>query len=326
MMRILLSQMSKRFYILLLPAYLFLAALMLSFSNKPMSEVQLGQKLFFDPILSADRSIHCASCHKPELAFADSVSFSHGVNGRLATRNTPSVMNMAMRDVYFWDGRAASLEEQVRGPIENPNEMNLPFREAVVRLQASAEYRALFRQVYHHMPDSASLLRCIAAYERTLETDQTPSDRWLNDLPGGLTASEIRGRELFLSPKTHCFDCHYTPDFTADEFKNIGLFNGQSLNDSGRYLITHKPQDIGKFKVPGLRNVSVTAPYMHNGMFKTLKEVIEYYDDPARFVPNSINRDTTLLKPIGLTSQEKLDLEAYLIALTDDRFVPSRKK
>jgi cytochrome c peroxidase len=136
----------------------------------------------------------------------------------------------------------------------------------------------------------------------------------------GLTEQQIRGRNVFRSDKAKCLDCHFTPDFTGDEFLNIGLFNGQELNDSGRYLITKKKEDLGKFKVPGLRNVAVTAPYMHNGMFKTLKEVIDFYDNPAKFVKNSKNIDSRLTKPLGLSDQEKSDLEAFLRSLTDDQF------
>ncbi|MBL7765591.1 MAG: cytochrome-c peroxidase [Chitinophagaceae bacterium] len=292
----------------------------------PMTKERLGKKLFFDPILSSDRSISCASCHKPELAFADSTAFSTGVMGRKTARNTPSIMNMAMRDLLFWDGRAPSLEAQVVFPVENPNEMNLPFAEAVQRIKADQTYRQLFLKVYKRLPDSADIVNCIAAYERSLETDQTPSDRWLNDVPGAMTAQQIRGRELFTSDRTRCFDCHFTPDFTSDEFRNIGLFNGRELNDSGRYRITKNPEDIGKFKIPGLRNVAMTAPYMHNGQFKTLREVIDYYDDPAGKIHGSIGRDTILPVKIGLTEQEKQDLESYLQALTDDRFSKKRKK
>ena len=133
------------------------------------------------------------------------------------------------------------------------------------------------------------------------------------------SVSAKRGREIFLG-KGKCFDCHFGPDFTGDDFKNIGLFNGKDLNDSGRYVITRDPADLGSFKVPGLRNVAVTKPYMHNGMFKTLKEVIDYYDMPDKFVSNSINRDTLLARPLHLTPQEKKDLEAFLNSVTDYRF------
>ncbi|MBP6623971.1 MAG: cytochrome-c peroxidase [Chitinophagaceae bacterium] len=294
-------------------------------SSKVMTAVQLGEKLFFEPMLSKDMSISCASCHKPQFAFADTSAFSLGVGGKLGTRNTPSVMNMTMRESFFWDGRAKSLEEQVVGPIENPIEMNLPFKEAVTRIRNHNGYRKWFYQVYHKLPDSATLVSAIATFERSLETDHTPSDRWLNDEPNEMTASQLRGRELFTSSRTRCFDCHFTPDFTADEFRNIGLFNGQDLHDSGRYHVTKNIDDIGKFKVPGLRNIAMTAPYMHNGQFKTLREVIDYYDEPDKLFHGAINRDTILPKKIGLTEMEKIDLEAFLNALTDDRFTKKGK-
>lgn len=286
----------------------------------------LGEKLFHDPILSSDYSISCASCHKPQFAFADTAAFSVGVGGKLGTRNTPSAMNMAMREHFFWDGRAASLEAQVSGPISNPVEMNLPFKQAVLRVRHHDAYRKLFWQVYRRLPDSLHIVKALAAFERSLETFNTPNDRWLNDLPNGLNEEQLRGRELFMGNRTRCFDCHFTPDFTADEFRNIGLFNGTSLNDSGRYLITRKHDDIGKFKVPGLRNVAITAPYMHNGQFKTLREVIDYYNEPDVVIPNAINRDTMLPKKMNLTESEKNALEAFLIALTDEQFVSQQKK
>lgn len=322
--------MSNRFY---LPATIFAIILLVvisAFRSKEapeqLSREKLGERLFFDKILSSDRSISCGSCHIPEFAFADTVPFSRGVGGKLTARNTPSVMNMAMRESFFWDGRAASLEAQVVGPVENPNEMNLPFHEAVSRIRKTAFYRKAFQTVYHRLPDSAAIVDCIAAFERTLETDQTPNDRWLNDQPGGLTEQQIRGRTLFTSERTKCFDCHFTPDFTSDEFRNIGLFDGSAGSDSGRMKITGKPEDLGRFKIPGLRNVAITAPYMHNGVFATLREVIDYYDNPEAFMKHSMNRDTILPKRIGLTEQEKEDLLAYLYALTDDRFTKPVKK
>jgi cytochrome c peroxidase len=194
-------------------------------SNRIVTKEQLGEKLFFDKILSSDQTISCASCHIPQFAFADTLPFSKGVNGKITARNTPSVMNMAARDLYFYDGRAASLEAQVVFPVEHPNEMNLPFHQAVERINHSKEYRKLFFQLYKKNPDSISIVDAIARFEKTLETDQTPNDRWMNDQTDAMTASQLRGRELFTSDKTKCFECHFTPDFTSDEFKNILLFN-----------------------------------------------------------------------------------------------------
>ncbi len=290
-----------------------------SFSEDKPTEASLGKALFFDPILSENLTISCASCHKPEFAFADTARFSKGVHGRLGIRNTPSAMNMSARDAFFWDGRAATLEEQALIPIANPVEMNLPIDSAVARLNASHKYRRLFEQVYHTPPTANNLGAALAAFERTLETGNTPNDRWMNDEPNGMTEQQVRGRDIFRK-KGKCFECHFSPDFTGDEFRSIGLFDGRELNDSGRYAFTRNPADINKMKVPGLRNVAVTAPYMHNGQFKTLAEVIDYYDDPAAMMPNGMYRDSLLLKPLGLTKQEKLDLEAFLHALTDDQF------
>ena len=285
-----------------------------------ITKERLGEMLFFDPILSEDSSVSCSSCHKPQFAFADTSAFSIGVHGRLGNRNTPSAMNVSSREALFWDGRAKTLEEQVLGPIANPVEMNLPVAEAVQRLNKSKKYKHLFFSLYKTIPSSKTLASAIAAYERTLETGDTPNDRWLNDVPKSMTEQQVHGREIF-RVKGKCFECHFTPDFTADEFRSIGLFNGKSHNDSGRYNVTKNVADIGKMKVPGLRNVAVTAPYMHDGSFKTLREVIDYYDNPHATMPDGINRDTVLREPLHLTEQDKQDLEAFLHALTDDRFI-----
>lgn len=286
----------------------------------PAKAEQLGELLFFDKILSSDRTIACASCHKPEFAFADTVPLSRGIGGKLASRNTPTAMNVFAGSYFFWDGRAEVLEQQATGPIENPSEMNLPIPEAVLRLNKDPFYRKAFQKVFRAKPDRENLAKALAAYERTLETDDSPFDRYMNGDKTAISEAAIRGKAIFLE-KGKCFDCHFGPDFRGDdEFKNIGLYNEKKLNDKGRYLITGDEGDIGKFKVPGLRNVALTAPYMHNGMFKTLKEVIQYYNHPDSFVQGSINRDTLLARPLGLTPQEENDLEEFLKALTDSRF------
>lgn len=292
-----------------------------SFQKAPVinTKAALGKKLFNDNILSKDYTISCASCHIPEYGFADTLAFSKGIEGRATTRNTPSVLNMKNRPYFFWDGRAASLEQQALMPISHPDEMGLPVKEAIARLNASAEYRKLFLRIFKALPDSRNLGVAFAAFERTLETDNSRFDAYMHDIVA-FTEAEERGRKLFISEKSKCFDCHRGPDFTDDQFKNIGLFDGYVLNDSGRYLITRKKDDLGKFKTPGLRNIALTAPYMHNGMFQTLEEVIEYYNNPGAFVLNPINMDTTMGVPLGLTRQEKSDLVAFLKTLTDKRF------
>lgn len=286
--------------------------------NEPKTAAELGKMLFHDTILSSDYSISCASCHIPKYGFADTMALSFGVEGRLTTRNSPTVMNVLSRPYFFWDGRVATLEEQALQPISNPDEMNLPIEEAVKRLNESKKYKAYFQAIFKQKPDRETLGKAIAAFENTLETSSTHFDRYMEDIED-FTEAEKRGHEIF-NNKGKCFDCHFSPDFTGDEFRNIGIFNGKEFNDSGRYLISHKPEDIGRFKVPGLRNIAVTAPYMHNGMFATLREVIDYYDTPNKFIGDSQNRDTLLNQPLGLTEQEKQDLETFLHTLTDDRF------
>lgn len=285
------------------------------------NEAELGEKLFFDPILSRDSSISCASCHKPEFAFADNVALSAGVFHRTGTRNTPSVMNLVDRNAYFWDGRASSLAEQALGPMENMMEMDFPLTLSVRRLYNNLYYRKSFRQLYGSRPTKELVGQAIAAYESTLETSDTPFDDFIRKGDtNALSPSAKRGLDIF-NTKGRCFDCHFGVDFTGnDQFKNIGIFNGKNLNDSGRYLISRKPEDIGAFKIPGLRNIELTAPYMHNGMHKTLEEVIDYYDNPDKFIPDAVNRDTILRRPLGLTDQEKKDLKNFLLALTDRRF------
>lgn len=288
-------------------------------TGEPADVAALGERLFFDPILSKDRSVSCASCHKPEHAFADSVAFSPGVRGQLGSRNTPSAMNGAGRLEFFWDGRASSLEEQALGPIANPKEMDLPLPEAMARLNADAAYAKAFARLLGGPATEKRLALAIAAFERTLETSNTPYDRYVAGDDKALTPAAARGRLLFIG-KANCNNCHSGEDFTADRLKNIGLFNGQELADAGRAAVTKDPSHVGLFKIPSLRNVAVTAPYMHNGMFKTLREVVEYYNTPDAFVKGSIHRDKALDVKLNLTPAEVDELVAFLEALTDDRF------
>lgn len=287
--------------------------------KEPGTKVELGKKLFFDPILSSKRTLSCASCHRPEFAFADTSQFSQGVDGTPTARNTPSAMNLAGRLQLFWDGRASTLEEQALQPIAAVNEMNLPITEALTRLNADLYYTKAFRKVFKSKPTERTLAEALAAYERTLETANTPYDRYINGNETAMSPEAIRGRILFVG-KANCANCHSGEDFTADRFKNIGLYDGKRFSDTGRFNITKDSTHIGHFKVPGLRNVALTAPYMHDGSFKTLREVINYYNRPDDLVKNGLNRDLSLSTPLGLTESEMADIEAFLYALTDDRF------
>ena len=282
---------------------------------------QLGERLFFDPILSLDSTISCSNCHIPQFAFSDTALVSRGVGGRLGRRNSPGITNMSAREHFFYDGRAATLEQQVLMPIQDTLEMRSNAELVMRRLRQHATYGPAFIQLFKKEADMEALAQALAAYVRTLETSDTPFDRWMQRKPGGMGEAAIRGRQIFLK-KGKCFDCHFSPDFTGDEFRNVGLYTGRrNLNDRGRFDITKDSADLGKFKVPGLRNVAVTAPYMHNGMFKTLEEVIDFYDTPNQIIPGAFNRDTLLGEPLRLTPEEKADLKSFLEALTDDRFV-----
>ncbi|MCF8244216.1 MAG: cytochrome-c peroxidase [Saprospiraceae bacterium] len=304
----------------LLPATVA-TALLLAFSGAgPKDATQLGERLFSDPILSLDSTVSCRSCHIPEFAFADTARFSRGVGGRLGRRNAPSITNMSARSHFFFDGRVVALEDQVLMPIQDTVEMRLTLAQVEQRLRSHPVYGPAFEQIFGRKANAEDLAKALATFVFTLETANTPYDRWMFDEPGGMSEAAVRGREVFLE-KGKCFDCHFTADFTGDEFKNVGLYNGKDLNDAGRYAITRNPADLGKFKVPGLRNVALTAPYMHNGMFRSLDEVIDFYNDPAKAMPDAINRDTSLATPLNLTATEKAELKAFLEALTDDQFV-----
>jgi len=292
----------------------------MSASDEIQTREQLGSKLFFDNILSKDRTVNCSSCHRPEFAFADTAVLSKGIGGKLTSRNSPGLTNLSGRTHFFWDGRASSLEEQALGPITSPDEMGLPIEEAIERLNNDKFYADAFKKVFKTAPNKDNLLKALAAFERTLETNNSPYDRYINGDDNAMSEAAIRGRLLFIG-KGNCNNCHSGEDFTADRFKNIGLYNGKTLNDAGRFSITKDSTVLGEFKIPGLRNVALTAPYMHNGKFKTLRSVVEYYNNPSVVVSDGINRDLSLDKPLNLSSREMDDIVAFLGALTDDRFL-----
>lgn len=313
--------MKKLYYITFFAAFVIIMSMAAFNSSEPATKESLGEMLFSDPILSGNRKISCSSCHKAEFAFADTIAISPGVSGRTGTRNAPSVMNSALQASFFWDGRASTLEQQALLPVANPVEMNLPIALAIKRLNRDKKYRKAFYRVFNQYPNATNLALALAAFERTLETSNSPFDDWrLTDNENAVSTSVKRGFLLF-NGKARCFQCHFGPDFNNSEFRNIGLFDGKLLTDSGRVVLTKKKTDLGKFKIGPLRNIALTAPYMHNGRFKTLREVIDYYNDPDKIVPHSIGRDPLLSTPINLSVQEKEDIEEFLKSLTDKRFI-----
>jgi cytochrome c peroxidase len=281
---------------------------------------KLGEKLFFDPILSLDNSISCASCHQPAHAFADTVALSNGFQKRKGTRNTPTVMNLGQTELFFWDGRVKTLARQALEPIQNVAEMNLPITMALARLQKDSTYSALFFSIFNRKVNADDLGTALATFQQSLETSDSPFDEWKFSEDSNSVSAEVKsGFDLF-NGKAKCVRCHFGADLTTREFRNIGLFDAKRLSDTGRMLVTGNMNDLGKFKTPTLRNVAITAPYMHDGRFKTLQEVVEFYDDPEKIIPNAINRDTILARPLGLTTTEKKALVQFLEALTDRRF------
>jgi len=281
--------------------------------NLPTSNrLALGKRLFSDPILSRDSSISCASCHIESLAFTDGLPKSKGVRGKTAFRNAPSLINCAYLPNTMWDGGVPTLEQQVLAPISNPLEMDFDANKIVSRILAHPTYPELFRRAYGEAPSVYSLTRAISCYERTLVSGTSRYDRFLyGHDTSALSAREKRGKDLFFGEKCECFHCHGEYNFTDNSFKNNGIY--ANYPDSGRARITLKKSDLGSFRVPSLRNVARTAPYMHDGSLPTLDAVIDHYISGGKANPNK----SGLLKPMHLTAQEKQDLIAFLKALTD---------
>jgi cytochrome c peroxidase len=275
---------------------------------------QLGKRLFFEPRLSRTGDIACATCHLQEHAFAQETAVSVGVDGRAGTRNAPGLANLAWNDSLFRDGRVRTLEELTGNPIESPDEMDSPLADVVARLTEDVGYTQAFSEAYGDGPSELSLRRALASFVRTLVSGDTPYDRFLHGDEQALAPPARHGLELF-SGKGGCFRCHPPGALTNDGFFNNGSY--VDGGDPGRRAITDRTADLGKFKVPGLRNVDVTAPYMHDGSLPTLEDVVEQYSRGGRGGPNT----DALIAPLDLTAEERADLVAFLRALTDQAFV-----
>ena len=279
------------------------------------AKVELGRLLFYDTRLSKDNSVACASCHKPEFAFSDGgKAVSTGIFGRKGTRNAPTLTNVGFRSRLFWEGRSPRLELQAVGPLMAHDEMGLEPEELAQKLGAIPEYTRAFQKVFGEAPSLKAVTYAIAAFERTLVSYNSPFDRYQAGDDSAMNQAALRGIELFFSEKGDCFHCHVGPDFTDDQPHNIALYT--VYKDIGLARATGKDEDVGKFKTPTLRNVALTAPYMHDGSIKTLWEVVQHYNRGGE--PN-LNADV-LIRPLGLTDQEVDDLVAFLESLTDRSF------
>ena len=282
--------------------------------DNPMtsSKVRLGKRLFFDKRLSKDKSVSCAVCHNPEHGFSNGKTFGEGVLGRKGIRNVPSIVNRLFGRTQFWDGRSDTLESQALGPLLNPNEMAINEELLIERLKADTVYQELFQEAFHAAPTLETVSQAIAAFERTLLSGATPFDlyEW-NGEKNALSESAKRGLTLFRG-KARCSMCHIGTNFTDEKFHNLGAGEGAGQKDPGRAQVTKDSADFGAFKTPTLRNVTLTAPYMHDGSLATLEDVIDFYDRGGRTNPN-LDKE---IKPLKLTDEEKADLLEFLKSLT----------
>lgn len=282
------------------------------------AKVELGRKLFFDGRLSDDGSVACASCHRPDRGFASADVRAVGIGGKIGPRNAPSLLNRAYGKSMFWDGRAATLEEQSLKPIASKLELGSNIKDVLKRLNADAGYVKQFKTAFGESGDinAGNLAKALASFQRTLLLGDSPIDRFRGGDPSALTDDERQGLWLFES-KARCWKCHSGNDFTDESFHNTGVSWGGEPADLGRFVATGKVPDVGKFKTPTLRGVALTGPYMHDGSIKTLKAVVEFYNKGGKKNPNA----DPLMRPLGLSTKEQSQLVAFLQALsrTSDR-------
>ena len=279
---------------------------------------KLGRKLFFDPILSRDCTISCSSCHLQFSGFTHvDHSLSHGIDGKKGTRNSLTIFNMAWNNSFMWDGGVNNLEVQPLNPITNPVEMDEKPDRVVAKLNRSAYYRKKFYMAFgDSLVTGQRLLKALAQFTVMLESYNATYDKYIRKENGGeLTEQELQGLKIF---RKNCSACHSEPLFTNNSFQNNGLGLDPEIIDIGRMKITGNKSDSLKFRVPSLRNITVSAPYMHDGRFRNLKQVLDHYTNGIR---DSIHVAKELKKGIVLSEQDKLDVIAFLQTLTDKEFL-----
>ncbi|MBI4487606.1 MAG: hypothetical protein HY694_00850 [Deltaproteobacteria bacterium] len=284
-------------------------------ADNPITQkrVDLGKQLFFDPRLSKNNTMSCATCHNPGLGYGDGLPRASGYLGAELGRNSPPLYTTAYQNLWFWDGRARSLEEATLMPVQEPTEMNQDLPELMAKLSGIPGYVRQFKQVFRDSPITpGNVGKAIASFLRTIKPGDSPLDRFLKGDRSALSPPARRGLQLFLG-NARCVLCHYGPNLTDDGFHNIGVpATGPLKEDPGRYKVVPLPAVKGAFKTPSLRNVALTAPYMHNGVFSTLKDVIEFYDRGGDTRDNLAPE----MQPLNLSAQEKDDLKVLLLALT----------
>ena len=308
-----------------------------SYNPYSRDKANLGKQLFFDPRLSSSEQIACASCHNPELGWTDNVTRSFGHNRQTGKRNAMTLLNVGHALDLFWDGRALSLEDQVKFPIMDTLEMNHPLSLAVDRIAGIEGYRPWFEKAFGDGEVTLQRIQyAIATYERTIKSRRSKFDKFISGDTSALTDQEVLGLHLYRT-KARCINCHNTPYFSDNQFHNDGqtLF-GSKFEDLGRYIITGDLADVGKFRTPTLREANRTGPWMHHGHFPTLKDVVEYYNlgNPAPIQRRYLNtprdsllpRTSPLLQRLYLEQNEKEALIAFIKTLsTPNKRVPIPK-
>lgn len=274
----------------------------------------LGKKLFYDPVLSSDSSISCGTCHAPSLAFSDEVALSFGVKNRIGTRNAPTLANVAYHPYYTREGGVPTLEMQILVPIQEHNEFDFNIVLIAERLKNTPAYVQMSEKAYQRSPDAFVITRALSCFERSLISGYSRYDQFQQYNKNALSKSEQRGMALFFNKKTNCATCHAGFNFTNYAFENNGLY--EVYADEGKFRLTQKEADKALFKVPTLRNIALTAPYMHDGSLPTLESVVEHYNAGGQNHPHK----SDLVQPLHLTKQEKKDLVAFLQSLTDESF------
>jgi cytochrome c peroxidase len=279
------------------------------------ARVALGKALFFDPRLSSDGNMSCASCHNPLFGWSDGLPTSKGFKSQVLGRASPTIINTAYNTLQMWDGRKESLEDQAIGPLESPNEMATDLNALFTWLNADPTYTAMFAKAYPgEAIDRNTLSKGIASFERTIVSNNSPFDRWLRGDKKAMNPKQVLGFRLFEDPaKGNCVVCHQAPNFTDGGFHNIGLASyGNSNPDFGRFAIKAFPSLKGAFKTPTLRDVALTAPYFHDGSAKNLTEVVELYRRGG-VVRTDLSKN---IKPLKLSQDEVAAIVAFMNALT----------
>ncbi|HQV37891.1 MAG: c-type cytochrome [Flavobacteriales bacterium] len=289
------------------------------FTRNPLSEegIALGRQLFYDPILSADSTKSCANCHLSYTAFTHvDHALSHGIHDSIGTRNSMTLVNLAWSKSFMWDGAVNHLDMQALAPISNRAELGESMAGVVKKLERSPEYRERFQAVFGKKVSGETVLKAMAQFELTLISSGSKYDQMMRHEEGAVfNVQEQHGYALF---QAHCNSCHREPLFTSGAFANNGLPIDTLLKDTGRMHITGDPQDSLKFKVPSLRNVEFSGPYMHDGRFKKLAQVVAHYSDGIQHGPTLA---PVLEQKIDLGSEDKVDLVAFLLTLTDEPFL-----